>query len=53
MRIITQLAKKSSKKDIDKDNFGMEDSDWDVYKQINKDLGDSGNISILIIIVRC
>ena len=42
MRIITQLAKKSSKKDIDKDNFGMEDSDWDVYKQINKDIGDSG-----------
>ena len=53
MRIITQLAKKSSKKDIDKDNFGMEDSDWDVYKQINKDLGDSGNASILIIIIRC
>ena len=43
MRIITQLAKKSSKKDNDKDNFGMEDSDWDVYKQINKDIGDSGN----------
>ena len=42
MRIITQLAKKSSKKDNDKDNFGMEDSDWDVYKQINKDIGDSG-----------
>ena len=42
MRIITQLAKKSSKKDSDKDNFGMEDSDWDVYKQINKDIGDSG-----------
>ena len=42
MRIITQLAKKSSKKDIEKDNFGMEDSDWDVYKQINKDIGDSG-----------
>merc|ERR1719189_3355182 len=41
MRIITQLAKKSSKKDNDKDNFGMEDSDWDVYKQINKDIGDS------------
>ena len=42
MRIITQLAKKSSKKDNDKDSFGMEDSDWDVYKQINKDIGDSG-----------
>ena len=42
MRIITQLAKKSSKKDIEKDNFGMDDSDWDVYKQINKDIGDSG-----------
>merc|ERR1712088_1129665 len=41
MRIITQLAKKSSKKDSDEDNFGMEDSDWDVYKQINKDIGDS------------
>ena len=47
MRIITQLAKKSSKKDIEKDNFGMEDSDWDVYKQINKDIGDSGVYTVL------
>uniref|UniRef100_A0A0K2UEX1 Actinrelated protein 5like [Apis florea] n=1 Tax=Lepeophtheirus salmonis TaxID=72036 RepID=A0A0K2UEX1_LEPSM len=37
MRMISQLAK-SSKKD---DNFGMRDEDWDVYKKINKDIGDS------------
>ncbi len=37
MRMISQLAK-NSKKD---DNFGMNDADWDVYKQIRKDQGDS------------
>ena len=37
MRIISQLAK-HSKKD---DNFGMKDEDWDVYKKINRDFGES------------
>jgi len=37
MRMISQLAK-NSKKD---DNFGMNDDDWDVYKKINRDHGDS------------
>jgi len=37
MRIVAQLAK-SSKKD---DNFGANDDDWEVYKKINKDHGDS------------
>lgn len=32
MRMISHLAK-SSKRD---DNFGMNDDDWDVYKQIRK-----------------
>ena len=34
---MAQLAK-SSKKD---DNFGANDDDWEVYKKINKDHGDS------------
>merc|ERR1719297_416909 len=37
MRIISQLAK-NTKKD---DTFGMNDDDWDVYKQISVDGGDS------------
>lgn len=37
MKIISQLAK-HSKKD---DDFGRNDDDWDVYKVIRKDTGDS------------
>ena len=37
MRIISQLAKNTKKED----NFGMNDDDWDVYKKIRKDTGDS------------
>ena len=37
MRIISQLARNTKKED----NFGMQDDDWDVYKQISKDGGDS------------
>jgi len=37
MRIISQLAKQSKKDD----NFGMRDDDWDVYKKISKEVGDS------------
>ncbi|XP_065340130.1 actin-related protein 5 [Cloeon dipterum] len=37
MRIISQLAKKDKRED----NFGMKDEDWDVYKAIQKDGGDS------------
>lgn len=37
MRMISQLAKHSKKED----NFGMNDDDWEVYKVINKDHGDS------------
>ncbi|CAH1787781.1 unnamed protein product, partial [Owenia fusiformis] len=40
MKIISQLAAGSKKKRKD-DTFGMDDSDWNVYKQINKDAGDS------------
>ncbi|XP_005091585.1 actin-related protein 5 [Aplysia californica] len=38
MRIISQLAAQPSKKG---DNFGQNDADWDVYKEINKDGGTS------------
>ncbi|XP_072753386.1 actin-related protein 5 [Anoplolepis gracilipes] len=37
MRIISQLAKKEKRDD----DFGMRDEDWDVYKVINKEGGDS------------
>eukprot|EP00095_Tigriopus_kingsejongensis_P010207 snap_masked-scaffold704_size109063-processed-gene-0.8 protein:Tk10207 transcript:snap_masked-scaffold704_size109063-processed-gene-0.8-mRNA-1 annotation:"actin-related protein 5" len=37
MRIISQLAKTSKKED----DFGMNDDDWDVYKKISKDAGES------------
>merc|ERR1719210_229179 len=37
MRMISQLAKNSKKEDT----FGMNDDDWDVYKKIRKDTGDS------------
>ncbi|XP_059478228.1 actin-related protein 5 [Neocloeon triangulifer] len=37
MRIISQLAKKDKREDT----FGMKDEDWDVYKAIQKDGGDS------------
>jgi len=37
MRIISQLARNTKKED----NFGMRDEDWDVYKQISKEGGDS------------
>ncbi|XP_014206962.1 actin-related protein 5 [Copidosoma floridanum] len=37
MRIISQLAKKDKRDD----DFGMRDEDWDVYKVINKEGGDS------------
>jgi len=37
MRIISQLARNTKKEDT----FGMQDDDWDVYKQISKDGGDS------------
>nr|CAD7572586.1 unnamed protein product [Timema californicum] len=37
MRIISQLARKEKRDD----NFGMRDEDWDVYKVINKECGDS------------
>ncbi|GFO46785.1 actin-related protein 5-like, partial [Plakobranchus ocellatus] len=38
MRIISQLAAQPLKKG---DNFGQDDSDWDVYKEINRDGGNS------------
>jgi len=38
MRIISQLAAQPLKKG---DNFGQDDADWDVYKEINKDGGTS------------
>lgn len=37
MRMISQLAKNTKKEDT----FGMNDDDWDVYKTIRKDQGDS------------
>lgn len=37
MRIISQLVKK----DKGTDDFGMRDEDWDVYKTISRDGGDS------------
>ncbi len=37
MRMISQLARKDKKEDT----FGMNDDDWDVYKVIRKDQGDS------------
>ncbi|XP_063984211.1 actin-related protein 5 [Diachasmimorpha longicaudata] len=37
MRIISQLAKKEKRDD----DFGMRDEDWDVYKVINREGGDS------------
>ncbi|XP_014235354.1 actin-related protein 5 [Trichogramma pretiosum] len=37
MRIISHLAKKDKRED----DFGMRDEDWDVYKAINKEGGDS------------
>ena len=37
MRIISQLAKHTKKEDT----FGMNDDDWEVYKQISMDGGDS------------
>ncbi|XP_063243980.1 LOW QUALITY PROTEIN: actin-related protein 5 [Bacillus rossius redtenbacheri] len=37
MKIISQLARKEKRDD----NFGMRDEDWDVYKVINKEGGDS------------
>lgn len=35
--MISQLAKNTKKED----NFGMNDDDWDVYKKIRRDQGDS------------
>lgn len=37
MRIISQLARREK----GTDDFGMRDEDWDVYKTINKETGDS------------
>ncbi|CAG9813223.1 unnamed protein product [Phaedon cochleariae] len=37
MRIISQLARKEK----GNDDFGMRDEDWDIYKTISKDGGDS------------
>lgn len=37
MRIISELARRDKKED----NFGMRDEDWDVYKAIRRDGGDS------------
>merc|ERR1712002_1197178 len=37
MRIISQLARNTKKEDT----FGMKDEDWDVYKQISREAGDS------------
>lgn len=37
MRIISQLARKEKRDD----DFGMRDEDWDVYKVINREGGDS------------
>ncbi|XP_057325666.1 actin-related protein 5 [Microplitis mediator] len=37
MRIISQLARKEKRDD----DFGMRDEDWDVYKAINREGGDS------------
>lgn len=43
MRILTELAQTAkTKKD---DNFGMNEDDWNVYKQISKDGGDSDSES--------
>ncbi|XP_072046069.1 actin-related protein 5-like isoform X2 [Amphiura filiformis] len=41
MRTIAQLAQEKSGKKGKEDTFGMNDEDWDVYKEINKDGGDS------------
>lgn len=38
MRIISQLAAQNKKKD---DNFGQNDEDWEVYKEINPEHGTS------------
>ncbi|KAL5012354.1 hypothetical protein ScPMuIL_010905 [Solemya velum] len=38
MRIISQLAENTKKKD---DNFGQNDADWDVYKEIHPENADS------------
>ena len=37
MRVISQLAKNTKKED----DFGRNDDDWDVYKIIRKDQGES------------
>merc|ERR1719432_329259 len=37
MRIINQLARNNK----EEDTFGMQDSDWDVYKQISRDPEES------------
>ncbi|XP_023329463.1 actin-related protein 5 [Eurytemora carolleeae] len=37
MRIISHLARNNK----EEDNFGLNDSDWDVYKQISRDAEDS------------
>uniref|UniRef100_A0A8D8THR6 Actin-related protein 5 n=1 Tax=Cacopsylla melanoneura TaxID=428564 RepID=A0A8D8THR6_9HEMI len=37
MRLISELARKEKRDD----DFGMRDEDWDVYKVINKDAGDT------------
>lgn len=37
MRIISQLARKEK----GSDDFGMRDEDWDIYKAISRETGDS------------
>lgn len=37
MRLISQLARNTKKEDT----FGQRDEDWDVYKQISREAGDS------------
>ncbi|ELT93653.1 hypothetical protein CAPTEDRAFT_223173 [Capitella teleta] len=39
MKILTALAQGTKKNKVD--TFGKNDDDWDVYKEINKDAGDS------------
>lgn len=41
MRIISQLARKESRKEKFGDDFGKRDEDWDVYKTISRENGDS------------
>ncbi len=36
MRLISQLARRLDRKEDEKDDFGRNDEDWDVYKRISR-----------------